>query len=72
MTGEVPRRARAVGPLDGVNAELEERSAVEDASVDDALAQVLDLGRRRGPGVVALGRPVGRQVAAQAAAVAGA
>jgi hypothetical protein len=64
VTGEIARRARAVRALDRVDAELDELAAMDDPSVDDALAQI-------GPGGILRGRRLGLvRVAAQAAAVA--
>ncbi len=66
MAGDVAHGAGPVGPLDGVDPEFEERPAMEDARVDDALDEI-------GPGVWLRGRWLawGRS-RRQAAAVAGA
>jgi hypothetical protein len=66
MPGEVTDGARAVRPLDGIDAEFQELPAMQDLAVDDALAKI-------GPGVVLRGRRLlGGSTVAQAATVAGA
>jgi hypothetical protein len=76
VTGEVALRPRAVGPLDRVDAELDERPAMEHLPIDDALTQVLDpklTVTLIGPGGCLRGRRVGGwSVVRQAAALAGA
>jgi hypothetical protein len=47
MPREIAGRTRAVGSLDRVDPELDERAPMDDAPIDDALAQVVDAVRRR-------------------------
>jgi hypothetical protein len=53
VSGEISLRAGAVGPLDRIDAKLDERPTVEDLPLDDLLSQVLDAklaATRIGPG----------------------
>jgi hypothetical protein len=59
VPGEIADGAGAVGALDRVDPELDELAAVEDVRLDDALAQLLDLLAKIGPGGILRGRWLG-------------
>jgi hypothetical protein len=56
MAGEIADGAGAVGAHDRVDPELDELAAVKDARLDDALAQLLDVLAKIGPGGILRGR----------------